>query len=88
MGISGGLLWISNSEQVDRNFKNEVMDRLGKDGLLRLSRFYRKGTVRSYYNSVKISDLAKRKGFDSVFDMLIHEVTTQESPSEELAALL
>jgi intracellular multiplication protein IcmB len=86
MSISPGLLWISNSEQVDRDFKNAVIDALGKqEGLSKLSRFYQQGSVRGYLADGKMKALAESRGKDSVFTMLLDEISQLDRPSEELS---
>jgi hypothetical protein len=84
--ISPGWLWASNSEKVDENFLSEAMDKLGDDeGFSRVTRFFTKGSVRGYFESAPLKELAERRSLGSVFELLMLELTTRKSPSEELS---
>ncbi len=87
--ISSGLIWFSNSEQVDRDFRDAVFERIGyQEGLSKLAKFYYRGSVRSYYENEKLKNLAKRRGKDAVRTLLLDEITENESPSAELSRWL
>jgi energy-coupling factor transporter ATP-binding protein EcfA2 len=88
--FSPGLIWASNSDQTDINFKKEVVNMLGPDvGLRRLSLFFKSGNVKGLLaDKGRLNKLAKENRFDSVHAYLIHEITTRDTPSEFLEALL
>lgn len=89
MAISPGLLWVSTSEQVDIGFRDSVIDAVGDDiGLMRLSKFFKGGSVRAYYESTDLKKLAEKRGLDSVHSLLVDEVSRLEKPSDELSRLL
>lgn len=86
---SPGLLWVSNSEQVDRDFRAAAFDALGYEvGLTRLSRFFPGGAVRGFYGNNRLLALASERGCSGVFELFMQELTTRESPSDELMKYL
>lgn len=89
VSVSPAILWVSNSEQVDRDFRKAVIDNLGKEaGYDRIGKFYFRGSVRGYLTNPKIKRLANQRGEDSVFSLLLNEISKNEKPSSELARLL
>ena len=89
VAVSPAILWVSNSEQVDRDFKNSVIEKLGKTvGYDKIGKFYFRGSVRGYYGNSKIKKLAQSRGEDSVFSLLLNEIVNNERPSSELSRLL
>lgn len=88
--FSPGLIWASNSDQTDIDFKDNVISKIGTDvGLTRLSRFFPSGNVKSLLeDTVRLRRVASNSGFDNNYEYLLHEVTTREYPSEQLQAIL
>jgi hypothetical protein len=87
--LSPGVLWFSNSEQVDQDFLSAIIEKIGFDAALnKVPVFFTGGTIRGYLDSKRVEDLSKEKGFGSVFELLVAEVVNGNSPSPELARLL
>ena len=87
--ISPGLLWFSNSEQVDIGFRDDVFEKIGyEEGLVRLSLFFKSGSVRKLFESQSLKRIAKKRGFDSVYSLLLDAISKGDKPDPELASEL
>jgi hypothetical protein len=88
--ISPGLIWASNSDQTDIDFKDSVVDALGPNiGYSRLGVFFKDGNVKGLLgDAVRLKRLAESEGFDNNYDYLFHEITTREFPSSKLKSIL
>lgn len=86
--MSPGILWATNSEQVDIDFRDDAVESFGHEGLTKLTTFFPSGSVRGYYENDRILKLATERGFPSVRAMLLSEFLKLEHPSPELARWL
>lgn len=86
--MSPGILWASNSEQVDIDFRDDALESLGEDGLTKLTNFFPSGSVRGYYENDRFIKLAEERGFSTVRSMLLSELIKLDRPSDELARWL
>ncbi|MEG3764857.1 hypothetical protein, partial [Alteromonas sp. 14N.309.X.WAT.G.H12] len=90
--VSPGLLWISTSNQQDIDFRRALVSRIGKEeAYRRLPRYFRGGEVKSYFEGrghQRYAKLAKKNGYDSVFDYLLDQTSKHKSPQGDLARLL
>jgi hypothetical protein len=85
------LIWSSNSNTTDRNFKNDAISRLGFDvALARLSAFF-PGGVRRYFDGAgkeRLEKLARKRNIESVYELLMSELAAGDVPSADLKRLI
>lgn len=83
--LSPGLLWFSSSEQIDINFRDDLIKLIGEElALSRLANFFKGGSVKSYFENNRLKMLAKENGKESVRDLLLDELRDSNEPSARL----
>lgn len=87
--VTSGLIWASNSNQLDIDFFDEVTKALGFDeAISRLQAFFPQGQIRKYYDTNWVKQQATEKGFDSVFSYFLHAITHSAKPDSDLVSVI
>lgn len=87
--VTSGLIWASNSNQLDAQFFGDTVDKLGFDeAIIRLQNFFPLGRVRQLYEKSWIKDAAATRGFDSVYSYFLDAISKSRMPDAEFVSLI
>lgn len=87
--VTSGLIWATNSNQLDINFFDAATESLGfEDAIQRLQRFFPGGQVRKYYEMDHIKEEATQKGFSSVFEFFLDAMKRSDTPDSRFVRMI